>query len=141
MYKQAFIALAGALGLSLAFSSASCGPTCPAGQQSCGTVYPNAGSSAQGGAGSSGNGGNGTGGSGGCALLTAFKSCMKAYCASATNPFCTCYKRGFDLSTATCLCIDFDPEPFCGDGNGNDASNYDCAADSSRVSSICVPVN
>jgi hypothetical protein len=127
VYKQAFVALT--FGLVFALCSASCGPTCPAGQQSCGSA--NAGPSDAGATDS---------GSVSCSLLTAFKSCMTAYCATASNPFCTCYKRGFDISTNGCKCIDFDAKRFCDDANGADGTNYDCAAASSSVSSFCVPV-
>jgi len=67
---------------------------------------------------------------------------MTAYCKTTSNPFCTCYKRGYDLTTNGCVCIDFDAKKYCdqADANGNDGSSYDCAADSSRISSFCVPV-
>ena len=73
--------------------------------------------------------------------MTALKKCMTAFCATASNPFCTCYKRGYDLNSATCKCVDFDPE-FCNRANENgiDGSSYDCAAASSGLSSYCVPV-
>ena len=73
--------------------------------------------------------------------MTALKKCMTAFCATATNPFCTCYKRGYDLNGVTCKCVDFDPE-LCkrAEANGSDGSDYDCAAESSRISSYCVPV-
>gem|GEM_PF-1078197 len=121
------------LGLVLALASASCGPTCPAGQQSCGTSNPGV-------AGGGGDAGASSGST--CDLLTAVRSCMDAYCATATNPFCTCYKRGYDITTNGCKCVDFDPKKFCdqADFNGTDPTTYDCAAASSGVSSICVGV-
>ena|SRR6478735_6985715 len=119
------------LGLSIALSSTSC-VTCPDGQQSCGTS--NAGPAD---AGSSGND------EAKCDLLTAMQSCLDAFCKTTTNPFCTCYKRHYFLSTATCKCVDFDAKKFCdqAEDNGVDATTYDCAADSSAVSSYCVGVN
>lgn len=122
-------------GLALASSSASCGPTCPAGQQSCGNSNPAAS------AGSSGDAG--AAGSATCGLLTAMKTCMTAFCAGALNPFCTCYTRGVTLSIVDdCKCIAFDAKKFCeqAEANGDDGSTYDCAADSSGVSSYCVGV-
>ena len=130
MHKQAIAALLlGALGFSL--SSASC-VTCPAGQQSCGD------------AGATGSDAGATGTDEvKCDLLTAMRSCMDAFCKTTTNPFCTCYKRGYDLTTNGCKCIDFNAEKFCEDAedNGVSASAYDCPAASSGVSSYCVGVN
>jgi len=129
VYKRVFTVLSFVFAASLAFSSANCGPMCPAGQQSCGNSNASAGSS------------NDAGSAGSCGLMTALKKCMTAFCATASNPFCTCYKRGYDLNSATCKCVDFDPE-FCtrANENGIDGSSYDCAAESSRISSYCVPV-
>jgi len=135
VYKQAFTALSCGIGLIFALGSASCGPTCPAGQQSCGNSNASAGSSGDAGA---------TGStSATCDLLTAVQSCMKAYCTSATNPFCSCWRRGYDITTNGCTCIAFDPKKFCDQAaaNGTDATTYDCAAASSGVASICVGVN
>jgi hypothetical protein len=131
--KQAALALT--FGLALTLNSASCGPTCPAGQQSCGNSNPSAS------AGSSGDAGASDPST--CGLLTAMTSCMKAFCAGASNPYCTCYKRGFDLRINDCKCIDFDAQDFCEKAKdaGIDGSNYDCAAASSGVSSYCVGVN
>ena len=128
MNKQVFAALSLSLGLSLAISSASC-DTCPRGQQSCGDSNPGA-------------AGDSSSETASCGLLTAFRTCMTAYCKTTSNPFCTCYKRGYDLTTNGCVCIDFDAKKYCdqADANGNDGSSYDCAADSSRISSFCVPV-
>ena len=130
MYKRLFTLLPFAFGAGLALSSANCGPMCPAGQQSCGNSNASV-------AGSSGA----DAGSSTCGLMTALKKCMTAFCATATNPFCTCYKRGYDLNGVTCKCVDFDPE-LCkrAEANGSDGSDYDCAAESSRISSYCVPV-
>src|SRR5947207_1158849 len=85
VHKQVLAALTLVIGLSLAFSGASC-VTCPAGQQSCGNA------NASGDAGSSGDDDQ-------CALLTAMKTCMDAFCKTASNPYCTCYKLGKDLTT------------------------------------------
>jgi hypothetical protein len=72
-------------------------------------------------------------------MLTALKKCMTAYCASASNPFCTCYRRNYDLTTNGCVCIDFDAKAYC-DRYPGDGRSYDCAAHSSAISSYCVPV-
>ena len=130
MNKQVYAALTLGLALTFAFGSANC-TTCPAGQQSCGTANAN------------GNAGASDDDESKCALLTAMRSCMDAFCKTASNPFCTCYKRGYDLSTDGCKCIPFDAEKFCerAEENGVDASAYDCAAASSGVSSYCVGVN
>jgi hypothetical protein len=131
VFKQAFTLFAFGLGSSLALSSASCGPTCPPGEQHCGNSNPGA-------AGAAGR--DSDAGTSGCALLTAMQRCMTAYCARASNPFCTCYKRGFDLTTAGCVCIDFDAELFCDNYKNVNAATYDCAAASSAVSSTCIGV-
>ena len=132
MSKQVFTALLLAIGSSLAFSSASCGPTCPAGQQSCGTANASADD-----AGASASDATT------CDLLTALKTCMKAFCATTTNPFCTCFNRGqrYDIDSSTCLCVEIDATAYCNAHKGEDAESYDCAAQSSAVSSVCVPVN
>ncbi len=119
-------------GFSFLISSTSC-VTCPAGQQSCGDH--NERSSAD--AGDSGESETN------CDYVKAIRSCMDAYCKTASNPFCTCYKRGFDLSTDGCKCVDFDTEKICtrADQEGLDPASYDCAAASSGVSSYCVPVD
>jgi len=116
-------------GMALALGSASCGPTCPAGQQSCGTSN------------ASGGSGDDAGTSDECALLKAIRSCMKSYCATASNPFCICYNRGYDIDSGSCKCVDLDTKRICDQYGSDDASSYDCAAASSGVSSICVPVN
>jgi len=126
VYKQALVALT--FGVVFALSSASCGPTCPAGQQSCGNSNPSAAAGSASDAGAT------------CGLLTKFNRCMTAYCATASNPFCKCYKRGFDITTAGCVCIDFDPQQFCDNAYDPDGTAYDCATDTSRISTFCVPV-
>jgi hypothetical protein len=134
VHPRAFAASSFVLGLALALGGASCGPTCPAGQQSCGNSDASAGSSSDAG----GTGYNADT----CGLLTAMKKCMTAYCATASNPFCTCYKRGYDLTTSGCVCVDFDAKKFCdqAEAAGNDGRAYDCGAASSGVSSYCVGV-
>ena len=130
MSKHVLAAVLLCLGLVFTFGSASC-TTCPAGQQSCGTAN------------ASGASGATSSDDAECALLTAMRSCMDAFCKTTSNPFCTCYKRGFDLSTDGCKCIDFDAQKFCdrAEENGVDASAYDCSAASSGVASYCVGVN
>lgn len=129
MRKQAFAAITLCLGLSLTLGSTSC-VTCPDGQQSCGSSD------------SSGDAGASGAEDVECDLLTQMRNCMDAFCKTTTNPFCTCYKRGFDLSTNGCKCVDFDAKTFCdrAQQNGSDATSYDCAAASSGVSSYCVDV-
>jgi hypothetical protein len=132
VHKQAFAALTLGLGLLVAIGSASCGETCPPENPNCGNANP-----------SSGDAGATGSEQPKCDLLTALRSCMDAFCKTASNPFCTCYKRGFDLTTDGCKCIDFDAKTFCdrAEANAIDAKTYDCAAASSGVSSYCVPVN
>jgi len=69
---------------------------------------------------------------------------MDTFCKTASNPFCKCYRQQQrrDLTTTDCTCIDFDEKKFCADAELKqlDESDYDCAADSSRISSYCVPV-
>ena len=112
------------------FSIANCGPTCPDGKQSCGSAYDND-------AGSSGTDDTTT-----CDQLTTLRACMDAFCASTSNPFCTCYKRGYDIDGSACTCKAFSPTQFCKEAaaNGIDAASYDCAAASSSVATICVGV-
>lgn len=132
MSKRGFAAFWLSFGLGFAlFSSASC-ITCPAGQQSCGNSNPGA-SAADGGASDSDTAT--------CDYLTAMRSCMTAFCKTTSNPFCTCYKRGYDLTTNGCVCVPFDAEKFCDNAAGLSADAYDCAAASSGVSSYCVPVS
>lgn len=112
----------------MALGSANC-VTCPAGQQSCGDAGV--------GAAGSPDSDNTT-----CELLTQMRTCMDAFCKTTSNPFCTCYKRGTDLTTNGCKCIDFNAKRFCdqAEANGVDPSNYDCAAATSGVASYCVGV-
>jgi hypothetical protein len=119
------------LGLGIALGSASCGPTCP-GQQSCGTT---SGSSA-GAAGSAGSSSSAT-----CAYLTTVQNCLDAFCKTTSNPFCTCYTRGFDLG-GDCTCIPFDPQKFCDQAaaSGEDSVGYDCSSRTGAVATICVAV-
>ena len=132
MYKEIFAAGLLSFGLALAFSSASCGPTCPKGQQSCGDSNSKADSSSAG----------ADSGPASCGYLTAWRSCMDTFCKTASNPFCGCYKQGKFLTTNGCTCVDFNAKKFCADAEDSavGASSYDCAADSSAVSSFCVPV-
>ena len=132
MQKQAFAAFTLGLGLLVAIGSASCGQTCPAENPNCGNANPGSGE-----AGATGSDDTK------CDLLTAMRSCMDSFCKTASNPFCTCYKRGLDLTTDGCKCIDFNTQTFCdrAEANGIDAKTYDCGAASSGVSSYCVPVN
>jgi hypothetical protein len=136
--KRALAALSISFALSFASGLASCGPTCPAGQQSCGNSNP---SPSAGGSNDDDDAGTGYTGYDGatCGALTAMKRCMTAFCAKASNPFCTCYKRNYDLTTNGCVCVDFDAKDYC-ERNKGDGSGYDCAAHSSGVSSYCVPV-
>lgn len=64
---------------------------------------------------------------------------MDAFCATAINPFCNCYKKTphFDISSASCQCITFDEQAFCDQAA---AASYDCSALTSSVASICVGV-
>ncbi|HET7538618.1 MAG TPA: hypothetical protein VFK05_02055 [Polyangiaceae bacterium] len=130
MNQRTFSALWLSFGLGLAFSGESC-VTCPAGQQSCGNSNPGADAGASGDSETS------------CAFLSKMQSCMDSYCKTASNPFCTCWKRGFDLTTNGCTCVDLDTKKICdrADAEGLDADSYDCAAASSGVSSYCVTVN
>lgn len=132
MFHRFTLVFALALAFAAVLSTASCGPTCPTSEPNCGTA----------------NGANaGTAGSSEvepttCAQLTAVRKCMDAFCASATNPFCTCYKLGFDIRSDTCVCSTFNAAAFCkqADQNGVVAANYDCAAASGSVATICVGV-
>jgi len=132
VHQQAFTALALAFGLSVVLSSASC-VTCPDGQQSCGNSNPVRESEA----------GAGNEHETSCDLLKAMRQCMDDFCKTASNPFCTCYKRGFNINVRDCpKCVDWNTKNICAlEENGLDAASYDCAADSSAVSSYCVPVN
>jgi hypothetical protein len=120
--------------LCLALSTASCGPTCP-NLQSCGTTT----GSSDAGASSAGSGGATT-----CPQLTAQQDCLNSFCQAADNPFCTCYKRGFDLGvdcTCTSLPTDYGAS-YCQQAAeaGIDAASFDCSVASSMVASLCVGV-
>jgi hypothetical protein len=114
--------------LCLALDTASCGPTCGT-LLSCGT--------------SSGTGDAGANGSATtCPQLTAQQDCLTAFCQTADNPFCTCYKRGFDLA-ADCTCTAFDAAAsasFCQQNADNDAASFDCSAATGAVAPLCVNV-
>jgi hypothetical protein len=117
--------------LCLALNTASCGPTCP-NLQSCNTATGSA------------DAGTSSGGGATCPQLTAQNDCLTSFCQTADNPFCTCYKRGFDLA-ADCTCTPFDPAnsaTLCQEESdqGIDAASYDCSAASSAVGSLCVGV-
>jgi hypothetical protein len=125
--------LAVSLGLGSGLGTASCGPTCPASEPNCGTgTY----GSIAGAAGAAGASSSAT-----CDALTALKSCMSSFCATAalTNPFCKCYKNGFDLSTASCLCVDFSPKKFCDDQAASGVT-FDCSSQVGAVGTACVGV-
>jgi hypothetical protein len=120
--------------LCLALNTASCGPTCP-NLQSCGTTSADS----DAGASSAGSGGGAT-----CPQLTAQQDCLNSFCQAADNPFCTCYKRGFDLGV-DCTCAEFPANygaSYCQDAadQGIDAASFDCSAASSAVGSLCVGV-
>ncbi len=117
----------------LVLDTAGCGPTCKAGEASCST---NNGSSGDAGANSDPTPTT-------CAELTALKSCMDAYCKTADNPFCTCWKRGYDLNLNACpTCSTFDSAEYCAEAArvGADPASFDCAASSDSVKSLCVGV-
>jgi hypothetical protein len=137
--KRAITALSFGFGISLSLSGTSCDQMCPAGQQDCGDSESSAGSSGSAGATEAGATGYHADT---CGALTALKKCMTAFCATTTNPFCTCYKRNYDLTTNGCVCVDFDAKDYCAKAKarGDDGRNYDCAAASSGVSSYCVTV-
>jgi hypothetical protein len=127
------IFLASFLGLANALSAASCGPTCPGNEPNCGTAN----ASTAGAAGAAGAESTAS-----CTQLTSLKTCMKAFCASAplTNPFCNCYKKGFDLDVANCpACVDFDAKKFCDDQKASGAS-YDCSSATGAIGTACVGV-
>jgi hypothetical protein len=116
------------LPLGLAVDVASCGPTCPT-LEACSSTTA---SSTAGTAGSS---------STTCDQLTALQACFTSFCQSADNPFCTCFKRGYDLGS-DCSCTTFDAAAYCQQAadNGLDASAYDCSAATGSVGSLCVVV-
>jgi len=111
-----------ALGLALSGAGA-CGPTCGT-ERNCGNTNSS----------SAGRSGTPT-----CDQLTALRTCMDSFCATNTNPFCTCYKRGYDLSSVSCSCVDFDAEKFCDDQAASGVT-YDCSAAIGAVGTTCVGV-
>jgi len=116
----------------LAVASAACGPTCPDGQQSCGTP-------ATGSAGSAGA----TSSSSECAALTSLRACLDAFCATADNPTCSCYKRSgpaSQLNTGTCRCEAFDAQTFCAQATVNGITSYDCQLTAAALATACIPV-
>jgi hypothetical protein len=66
---------------------------------------------------------------------------MDAFCKASTNPFCTCYNRGFDIG-GDCTCIPFDAQKFCDEAatSGADVAGYDCSSRTGAVATICVGV-
>lgn len=126
-----FIAIG--LGLAGTLATASCGPTCPGNNPNCG--LPN--SATAGAAGAAGATSTAS-----CDQLTQLRSCMSAFCATAdlSNPFCKCYKNGFDLSTASCSCVAFDAQKFCTD-QAESGVSYDCSSATGAVGTACVGVN
>ena len=133
MTRKLITLFAGAALFGLALDTASCGPTCAAGQASCG--------SANGSSGDAGAGSDPTPTT--CPELTVLKDCMDAFCQTADNPFCTCWKRGYDINLSDCpSCSTFDSAEYCleAQNTGADPASFDCAASSSSVSSLCVGV-
>jgi hypothetical protein len=133
VFAKLLLTFAFGVPLCLALNTASCGPTCP-NLQSCGTTT---GSDA--GASSAGSAGATT-----CPQLTAQQDCLNSFCQAADNPFCTCYKRGFDLAP-DCTCMSFPANyaaSYCQGAadQGLDAASFDCSAASSAVRSLCVGV-
>ncbi len=126
--------MAAGLGLAGMLATASCGPTCPGNQPNCGTANSSAAAGAAGAAGATSTAS--------CDQLTQLRSCMNAFCATvdASNPFCKCYKNGFDLSTASCSCVTFDAQQFCTDQAASGVT-YDCSAATGSVGTACVGVN
>jgi hypothetical protein len=128
-----FLALfAGVTLVALALDTASCGPTCKAGEASC----TSSGSSGDAGASSDPNPTS-------CSQLTALRTCLDAFCKTADNPFCTCWKRGYDINLSDCpSCVTFDSGEYCleAKNSGANAANFDCSASSDAVSSLCVGV-
>ena len=132
MIRQFLALFACAALVGLVLDTASCGPTCAAGQTSCGSSNPGAD------AGASGDPNPTT-----CPELTALRDCMDAFCKTADNPFCTCWKRGYDINLSDCpSCSTFDSAEYCleAKNNGADAASFDCSASSDAVSSLCVGV-
>ena len=135
MHHQALVAFALTLGLGFALSTASCGPTCKNGAQSCGTQNGSAAGD------SSTTEDAGTSNNATCAYLTTVRGCMDAFCGTTSNPFCTCYKRGYDIDQS-CNCVPFDAKKFCDQAaaSGADSAGYDCSSRTGAVATICVGV-
>lgn len=122
------------LGLSLLLASASCSDVCPSGQTSCGDENAAAGAA-------------GSSSAVTCPLLTARNDCVKSFCASASNPFCSCYlqkpiPKMLDLTTCTCVKDTFSPAEYCRNAEvlGLDAGSFDCAAETDGVKTACIGV-
>ena len=132
MFPRHSLALFITLSLGALLSSTSCGPTCPAGEQNCGTPVGST-------AGAAGSDDDGTTT---CAQLTALRTCMDSFCATADNPFCTCYKRGYDIRSDTCKCSEFNAAAFCRQAelSGVDPTKFDCPASSGAVATVCIGV-
>ena len=135
------IVVACSAGLGFVLGVVSCGPTCPYGQQSCGSSNPSAGAASTAGAAGAAGAGSSDIDPTTCDQLDALRACMDAFCASASNPFCTCYTRKYDISTS-CTCSKFNATAFCQQAaaNGIKASDYNCASASSAVATVCVGV-
>ncbi|MEO8905553.1 MAG: hypothetical protein ABI488_23805 [Polyangiaceae bacterium] len=132
MIRQLLALLACAALLGLALDTASCGPTCKAGEASCST-----------------NGSSGDAGASSdptpttCDELTALTACLDAFCKTESNPFCTCWTRGYDLDLDHCSsCKVFDSAEYCleAKNSGADPASFDCSAATGQVSPLCVPV-
>ncbi|MEO7032522.1 MAG: hypothetical protein ABI548_01720 [Polyangiaceae bacterium] len=133
MFRKFFALCASAGLLGLALDTASCGPTCKAGEASCGSAN---GSSAAAGAGSDPTPTT-------CDELTALRQCMDAFCKTESNPFCTCWTRGYEINVNDCpSCMTFDSAGYCLNAKnaGADPASFDCSAATGQVSPLCVPV-
>src|SRR3954471_12025666 len=129
------VLIAIAFGLPSALGALSCGTTCPGKEPNCGTTNGSSGGSIAGAGGAAGASSTAS-----CSQLTAFRSCMNAFCATATNPFCTCYTRGMlDLDPTTCLCVPFDAQSFCA-LQPQPAGTYNCSIPTSAVATTCIGV-
>ena len=118
--------------LGLALDTASCGPTCKAGEASCGSTN---------GSGDAGDSSDPTPTT--CAELTALKACLDAFCKTDSNPFCTCWTRGYDINVNDCpSCMPLDSAEYClkAKNAGEDPASFDCSAAIGQVSPLCVPV-
>ena len=130
MNRSVFVPVLLGLGLSVLLVNASCSDICGSAAE-CGDENANAGAAGSG------------GGATTCPQLTALTDCLEAFCASAQNPFCTCYTQKKDLSSAcTCVPVTLDPEDYCkaAAANGYDAASFDCAAATDGVKTMCIGV-